>query len=168
MDSQYQAGYVYHMLTAVYVDSQVSEFNHIVVGGNGACVTETNGVNKYLFHNPNERTVTLIVLTQSENIASSWRSQISILEHLSSNLESVWKGAHYVTVFYCSHCLLIKQDLPTTKIDPEWMRKFGLAYTGKKTCVCTSQGGSSIPYPLLFPCKYHLLAKKSSYSPNAS
>ena len=60
-------GYVYHMLTAVYVDSQVSEFNHIVVGGNGACVTETNGVNKYLFHNPNERTVTLIVLTQSEN-----------------------------------------------------------------------------------------------------
>ena len=42
-------GYVYHMLTAVYVDSQVSEFNHIVVGGNGACVTETNGVKKYCF-----------------------------------------------------------------------------------------------------------------------
>ena len=126
------------MLAAVYVDSQVSEFNHIVVGGNGACVTETNGVKKYLFHNLNERTVTLIVLTQSDNIASSWRSQISTLEHLRSNLESVWKGAHYDTVFYCSHCLLIKQDLPTTKIDPEWMRKFGLAYTRKETSVCTS------------------------------
>ena len=97
-------GYVYHLLTAIYVDIHISPLNSADVGVNGACVKDVNQTIKYIFHSQSESTVSLIVLTQPENIASSWSSLLSTLECLKDQLAEVWKGAHYDTVFYCSHC----------------------------------------------------------------
>ena len=61
-------GYVYHLLTAIYVDIHISPLNSVDVGVNGACLKDVNQTIKYFFHNQSESTVSLIVLTQPENI----------------------------------------------------------------------------------------------------
>lgn len=150
------SGYIYHLLTARFVDFHLKPLNHVEVGYNGACIKEIDGTVKYLFHNMTERTITLLVMMQPETIITAWESQLATLSHLKSILARAWKGAHYETVFYCSHCLLTKQATPTTTVDPEWANERGGPYTGKEICVCSqhslAKGRSHIPLPLLYPC----------------
>ena len=149
-------GYVYHLLTAIYVDIHISPLISVDVGVNGACVKEIDQTMKYFFHNESESTVSLIILTKPANVASSWSSQLSTLERLTNQLAEVWKGAHYDTIFYCSHCLLTKQKELSTKVDPSWSHNLPV-YTGKEFQDCkqdlTAQGLPSIPLPLLYPCE---------------
>ena len=149
-------GYVYHLLTAIYLDIHISPLNSVDVGMNGACVKDIDRTMKYFFHNQSESTVSLIVLTSPENIASSWSSQLSTLERLTNQLAEVWKGAHYDTVFYCSHCLLTEQKELSTNADPSWTPNLPV-YTGKEFLNCrqdlSAQGLSTIPLPLLYPCE---------------
>ena len=151
-------GYVYHLLTAIYVDIHNSQYNRVDVGRNGACIMEIDGSMKYFFHNQTESTVSLIVLTEPQNIALSWASLLSTSEHLKKQLAEVWKGAHYDTVFYCSHCLLSKQRELSTNANPLWSNnQSNQVYTGKEVVVCSqaksSQEKPSIPLPLLYPCE---------------
>lgn len=150
-------GYIYHLLTAIYVDLHVTDFNHVEVGSNGACVTESNGTVKYFFHDSIQRTVTFLILSQPQTISNAWESMLTTLGRLKSSITELWKGAHFDTVFYCSHCLLTKQAAPNCKINPEWVNKSGLPYTGKESFVCSQHspaaGLSSVPYPLLYPCE---------------
>lgn len=149
-------GYVYHLLTAIYVDIHISPLNSVDVGVNGACLKDVNQTIKYFFHNQSESTVSLIVLTQPENIASSWSSLLSNLECLEDQLAEVWKGAHYDTIFYCSHCLLTKQKELSTNANPSWTSNLPV-YTGKEFMKCerdlSARGVPSIPLPLLYPCE---------------
>ena len=151
-------GYVYHLLTAIYVDIHISKYNNVDVGKNGACVIDIDGTMKYFFHNQAESTVSLIVLTKPSNIHSSWASQLSTLVRLKEQLAEVWKGAHYDTVFYCSHCLLSKQKELSTHANLSWSKtEEHPVYTGKEVVVCRQakllQGEPSIPLPLLYPCE---------------
>ena len=150
-------GYVYHLLTAIFVDFLLTQYNRIESGQNGACVKETNGSIQYLIHDQPERTVTLLLLTKAHNMAVSWKSQLSTLQHLTSELRSVWSGAHFETVFYCSHCLLKTRSTVTTQINPSWIDTPHPEYTGTEVCVCdaddTTKGIPTVPHPLMFPCE---------------
>ena len=152
-------GYVYHLLTAIYVDIHVSHYNRVDVGKNGACVMDTDGTLKYFFHNQEENTVSLIVLTNPAKLASSWMSQLSTVKCLKEQLAEVWKGAHYDTIFYCAHCLLTKQKELSTNANPPWSdNQKHPVYTGTELVVCrqdrSAQGLPSIPLPLLYPCEF--------------
>ena len=139
-------GYVYHILTAIYVDFHLSELNQVDVGTNGACVLDNDGTLKYFLHNSGEKTVSLLALTKPATIARSWKSQLSSLQHLTTQLSEVWKGAHYDTVFYslsltllCSHCLLTKQKQLSTTANPSW--GFKPAYNEFYCCIFLWSGG---------------------------
>ena len=97
-------GYVYHILTAIYVDFHLSELNQVDVGTNGACVSDKDGTLKYFLHNSAEKTVSLLVMTNPATITSSWKSQLSSLQHLTSQQSEVWKGAHYVSSLSKNSC----------------------------------------------------------------
>jgi hypothetical protein len=157
--------YAYFLLTAIYVDLHINDFNRIDVGRNGARVMDTDGTIKYIIHSNSDRMVHLIVFTRADTIAASWKDLLTTLNRLTSEVDKVWKGAHYETVFYCSHCLLSKQDMPTTQVDPKWYRNYQSSrndqhqsYTGKEVCVCSQNRRSEVPlsppYPLQYPCKF--------------
>ena len=150
-------GYVYHLLTAIFVDFLLTQYNRIESGQNGACVKESDGSIQYLIHDQPERTVNLLLLTKAHNMAVSWKSQLSTLQHLTSELRSVWSGAHFETVFYCSHCLLKTRSTVTTQINPTWIDTPHPEYTGTEVCVCdaddTTKGIPTVPHPLMFPCE---------------
>ena len=149
-------GYVYHLLTAIFVDIHISPLSSVDVGMNGACIKDVHQTIKYFFHNQSESTVSLIMLTQPANVASSWSTQLSTLERLTNQLAEVWKGAHYDTIFYCSHCLLTEQKDLSTNANPSWTANLPV-YTGKEFLNCrqdlSAQGLPTIPLPLLYPCE---------------
>ena len=166
--------YVYHVITARFLDICVNPFNTPEAGINGASVQEMNGVLRYLLHNEKEKQVTLITQTPARLISNAWKTQLETMKRLTSELDSVWKGVRYDHVFYCSHCLLTKQSSPATFVNPEWFNRrvrYKLpeprhtTYTGEETCPCdTNDGRRCVPLPLRYPCKfmekYHYLPQQ--------
>lgn len=155
--------YVFYLITAAFIDLLIQPFNHIDAGMNGARILEIDGSAKYLLHSSSDQTVTLLTMCSSENIASSWDSTLVTLKHIATRLKSIWEGAHYEYVFYCSHCLLSNKECPNTTVNPEWCSSGHIQpqhsawsfphYTGKETCVCIAHGNTSVPLPLLYPCE---------------
>ena len=145
-------------MTAIFEEGHKSQYNSVEVGMNGACVMEIDGTLKYFFHNQAESSVSLITLTHPVRIASSWNSQLSTLEHLTKQLAEVWRGAHYDTIFYCSHCLLTNQKELSTNANLTWPSNSAhQVYTGEEVVVCrqdsSANGLPSVPLPLVYPCE---------------
>ena len=170
--------YVYHLITAAYLDIHIDMFNKVKAGRSGAHVLEENGINRYLIHNVQNQKVTLITLASPQTIGEAWKKQLDALKQITAELESVWRGVRYEHVFYCSHCVLTKQQHPTTAVNPEWfnktkepnrrsyeyMKSQQTFYTGLEFCTCDaathpSEGGS-LPKPLQNPCKYAVYINK--------
>jgi GTPase SAR1 family protein len=154
--------YVHSLITAAYLDINTNPFNHAEAGENGAKVTEGNGMFKYLLHDAASKRVTVVTLTPAKKICEAWKDQLSCLRKLTTYLKSVWKGVRYENVFYCAHCLLTNQAVPTSDVDPEWFSQTGkdslqhqrsTSYTGDETCVCQHHGDQAVPRPLMYPCE---------------
>lgn len=149
--------YVYHLLTAVFVDFQI-EPEQIDVGMNGASVLKRNGTILYLLHNSYDRVVTILAMSSIEQIVDAWESQMSTLHHLTSQLRSLWRGAHYDVLTYCAHCLMTKQSVPKAQLDPDWLEELtSPQYTGEQIAPCERSSFHSrplVPSPLQRPCKW--------------
>ena len=176
--------YVYHLITAAYLDIHIDMFNTVEAGQSGAHVIEENRIHRYLIHNVRNKHVTLITLTSLQNIGEAWKKQLDALTQITAELESVWRGVRYEHVFYCSHCVLTKQQHPTTAVNPEWFNKTKepnrrsyehlkpqqTVYTGLEFCTCDaathpSEGGS-LPKPLRNPCECAVYINDVSISLN--
>ena len=158
--------YVYHLITAAFLDMHINSQNEAKAGVNGASVEEGNGITRYLSHDTSKKCVSLITYTSAKRICDAWRGQIETVKQLTTELQSVWKGIRYEHVFYCSHCLMTNQTTPATQVNPEWYSlkrqqpSQYTTYTGDETCSCDNytmdDGGASrhIPRPLRYPCEY--------------
>jgi hypothetical protein len=152
-------GYVFSLITAAYLDKNSEPFSSPAVGTNGAVVSQSNRIQKYLLHNASDNRVTLLTLALPKNVAEAWTKQLASLQQLIAELKSVWKGVRYETVFYCSHCLLTSNPSPHTEVDPSWSQTETLAaneparniYSGDEVFSCAQD--ADIPTPLMYPCE---------------
>ena len=155
--------YIFSQITAMYLNMNSDPFLDPEVGSNGASVTTSNGMVKYLLHDTKESHVTLITRMPMTKICEGWQDMLHVLKQLLSELEPIWRGIGFEKVFYCSHCLLLKNQSPTTTVDPEWFEKYmfsdiddrrdhvGVTYTGNETFQCRN---TQVPKPLMAPCKF--------------
>lgn len=146
-------GYVYHLLTAKYVNNLISKDGSVeVVGRNGACGTDKYGSMEYLFHDQVSSTVTLLVLTKPECIADSWRRLLRVSEVLKNHLHEKWKGAHYDIIFFCPHCHLSRKKELRTHVNPDWSTREHQVYNGREVVTCRPE--KAVPRPLVVPCEF--------------
>ena len=151
--------YIFSQITAMYLNVNSDPLIDPEVGSNGASVTTSDMMVKYLLHNTKESRVTLIIRMPMTKILEGWQDLLHVLKQLLSELEPIWRGIRFEKVFYCSHCLLIKDQSPTTTVDPEWFNEYrydrrdhvGVAYTGNETFQCRN---TQVPKPLMVPCKF--------------
>lgn len=158
--------YFYNVMTASFIDTHIKQFCSVEAGMNGALVQEDDGKLQYLFHNIRKRRVSLISLTPANNVCAPWMSQRDTVIKLSHTLESLWKGARYEHVFYCSNCLLSRHDTPITLVNSTWINPTNQSY-GRcehhtphpvERCLCplltNHARRMSAPKPLVYPCEF--------------
>ena len=154
--------YIFSQITAMYLNMNSDPPIDPEVGSNGASVTTSNGMVKYLLHNTKESRVTLITRMPMIQILEGWQDLLNVLKQLIRELNPIWRGIQFESVFYCSHCLHIKDQSPTTTVDPEWFKEYkyarrdhvGVTYTGNETFQCRN---TQVPKPLMVPCKLSLV-----------
>lgn len=155
--------YAYSLISSLYIDMHLKPFNSVLSGMNGAKV-DGDGTTKYILHDPEESSITLITKTPVSKLCDSWRSQVSALQKITKYVKSLWKAVRVEVVFYCSHCIMAGIGDPTSKVDPNWFNENSelcvaedcgnTHYSGLETFPCL-QGGQrcSVPLPFIYPCK---------------
>ena len=154
--------YVYSLMTAAYLDMNSNPYCLPEVGTNGATISQGNGVVNFFTHSVHDRKVTLLSLSPTNKTHEAWMGQLKSLNQLVAELKSDWKAVRYETVFYCSHCLLMRRASPAMRVNPDWGKpstanaeESVMCYTGEENFLCKNDPDRQpVPNPLMFPCEY--------------
>ena len=156
--------YVYSLMTAAYLDINSNPYCLPEVGTNGATISQGNGIVNFFTHSVHDRRVTLVSLSPSKKTHEAWMGQLKSVKQLVAELKSLWKAVRYETIFYCSHCLLMRRASPAKRVDPDWGKPSGentedsvlpMCYTGEENFLCKNDPDRQpVPNPLMFPCEY--------------
>lgn len=132
---------------------------------NGVSIVKGQGTIT-LIHHPEKCKETLQISTETEQIHTAWEILTTLANALVNETTTIWKAAHPICVFYCSHCLYMQHPDPYVQTTPIWFfptavgseeeKPFTLITSrGVEYVSCKNEASKkrpTVPKPLLFPC----------------
>ena len=164
--------YVHQVTTVAFLNLLLNASNTFNLARNGATVYHSSS-STHLFHDINNRKITLQESTNPGSLGSSWKNLLETARQIISVLSHHWKACRVSVKIYCSHCLFLRDPIPAHKIDPDWFHPVYEAsssikirslkkvedFCGAEPVSCRRHAihykdpRPSVPKPLVFPCK---------------
>ncbi|XP_067947161.1 malignant fibrous histiocytoma-amplified sequence 1 homolog [Watersipora subatra] len=169
--------YGFHLAIVKFLDvlnEETSLPSTMIIRNNGSTIYHGESSTHFV-HCFREQKVTVQVSTSTKLLASSWERLIKTTQLILEYITSTWKACRPSGKVVCPHCLYLRDPLPGTFVDPDWLcpvfstvadspMKCQLkvdmkAFSGFQPTFCSKRGAKgaasgrpTVPSPLVYPC----------------